>query len=466
MSTVRSRSVHSRSFFGHVGLLAGLHVGLALALPACRQLDPEFCATHPQDVDCAGRAGSGPIAAGLCTEDEQCTNSTPVCDITRSMCVPCMPGKVGACGGVAPVCGVDEACHPCAMDTDCASQTCLPDGSCASPLDVLYVSPTGSDLATCMPDDHCSLARALALIDGTKSTVRLDPAHYNLLGTVALPDDLHLVGRGAILDRNAAGSGAVLSIAAGTHITLDYVTVTGGDGDSGDGIECVNATLTLREVTIQGNAGSAISGSGCQLTVSHAQLLNNQSAGITTLTPGDVVLVRSLVAGNASVGLALEMATFDIENNVIVKNGGPNGLGGVFIAQIRSGSAGRRVFGFNTVSQNQGPFGNVSGVVCDQTVGVALAMTSNIVVNNAGPAQVSGGACVWTYSDIAPGPVSGTGNLSSDPLFVDPVHNNFHLQIASPVRDAADPAATLAVDIDGDARPQGAGRDMGADEIK
>jgi len=118
------------------------------------------------------------------------------------------------------------------------------------------------------------------------------------------------------------------------------------------------------------------------------------------------------------------------------------------------------------VSQNQGPFGNASGVVCGVGIGIPLPMTSNIVVNNAGPTQVSGGACVWTYSDIAPGPVSGAGNLSSDPLFVDPVHNNFHLQLASPARDAADPAATLAVDLDGDARPQGAGRDMGADEIK
>jgi len=64
------------------------------------------------------------------------------------------------------------------------------------------------------------------------------------------------------------------------------------------------------------------------------------------------------------------------------------------------------------------------------------------------------------------GDPAGAGNRSIDPLFVDPAHDNFHLQIASPVRDAADPAATLAVDIDGDARPQGPGRDMGADEIK
>jgi hypothetical protein len=281
MSTVCSRSLLP-------GLVALGVLGIAPALPACRQLNPEFCASHPQDIDCAGRSGAG-NDAGLCIQDEQCTDQTPVCDIVRSMCVPCIPGKVGACSGATPVCGTDDACHPCAMDAQCASQTCLPDGSCASPLDVLYVSPTGSDLATCMPDDRCSLTRALALIDGTKSTIRFDPAHYNLMAAVGLPRDLHLVGRGAILDRNAAGSGEVIDIAPGTHISIDYVTVTGGDGASGDGIDCNQATLTLREVTIQGNGGCAISSSGCQLVVSHAQLLNNQDTGISAVA-GDGTL--------------------------------------------------------------------------------------------------------------------------------------------------------------------------------
>ena len=97
--------------------------------------------------------------------------------------------------------------------------------------------------------------------------------------------------------------------------------------------------------------------------------------------------------------------------------------------------------------------------------------------DNGAGTQVEGTNCTWSYSDIGSGIVSipagssgsggsGSGNISSAPLFVDPVHNNFHLQVSSPARDAADPAATLAVDIDGDFRPQGAGRDMGADEIK
>jgi hypothetical protein len=377
-----------------------------------------------------------------------------------------MAGKVGACRGTTPVCGADEACHACTMDADCASQTCLPDGSCASPLDVLYVSPTGSNIATCTPDDHCSLGRAFTLIEGSRSTIRLDPAHYDLMSTVTLPVDLELVGRGVVLDRNAGGAGEVLTIAPGTHVVLDYLAVIGGDGSAGHGIVCNQAALTLREVTLQGNGGSAISSTGCQLVISHSQLIDNQDAGITA-SAGDVVVTRSVVSGNQTAGLDLIGATFDVENDLIAKNGGPgSALGGVFIAAIHAGAPGRYAFAFNTVAENQGPFGVVSGVVCDPEVEVSIAMTSSIVVDNSGPTQVSGATCFWMYSDIAPGTVFGTGNRSSDPLFVDPAHNNFHLQSASPARDAADPAATLAVDIDGEPRPQGAGRDMGAYEIQ
>ncbi len=63
--------------------------------------------------------------------------------------------------------------------------------------------------------------------------------------------------------------------------------------------------------------------------------------------------------------------------------------------------------------------------------------------------------------------VAGTRNISEDPEFVDPgvEERNFHLQPASPARNAADPEATVARDIDGDTRPAGERSDMGADEI-
>jgi len=69
------------------------------------------------------------------------------------------------------------------------------------------------------------------------------------------------------------------------------------------------------------------------------------------------------------------------------------------------------------------------------------------------------------YSDVGPQAVSGTGNINVDPQFVDAASRNVHLMTASPAKDVADSAATLAVDIDGDLRPQGTARDMGADEV-
>src|SRR5690349_8681041 len=103
---------------------------ITAALVSCQRINPEYCASHPGDVDCAGRTG---LDAGMCYDNDQCMYPTPVCDIPRAMCVACNPGDVGSCGGAAPVCGSDERCRGCTADTECASQTCLPDGACADP---------------------------------------------------------------------------------------------------------------------------------------------------------------------------------------------------------------------------------------------------------------------------------------------------------------------------------------------
>ncbi|MCK4654592.1 MAG: hypothetical protein KAU01_09100, partial [Candidatus Cloacimonetes bacterium] len=50
-----------------------------------------------------------------------------------------------------------------------------------------------------------------------------------------------------------------------------------------------------------------------------------------------------------------------------------------------------------------------------------------------------------TYSDIEDG-WTGTGNINSDPMFVNPGSGDYHLQSTSPCIDAGDPASPLDPD--------------------
>jgi uncharacterized protein DUF1565 len=73
-------------------------------------------------------------------------------------------------------------------------------------------------------------------------------------------------------------------------------------------------------------------------------------------------------------------------------------------------------------------------------------------------------ACEWLYCTEA------NGNISLDPLLVDPANDDYHLAAQSPCVDAGvDPVAWYGGDLadydfEGDARPWGAGWDIGADE--
>jgi len=57
----------------------------------------------------------------------------------------------------------------------------------------------------------------------------------------------------------------------------------------------------------------------------------------------------------------------------------------------------------------------------------------------------------------------GMGNRAGPPAFVDETGNDFHIGPTSAAIDTA-AAGSVMVDVDGQARPFGAGPDMGADE--
>ena len=77
--------------------------------------------------------------------------------------------------------------------------------------------------------------------------------------------------------------------------------------------------------------------------------------------------------------------------------------------------------------------------------------------------------CTATYSDISDGD-AGTGNISEDPLFLDPANDDYHLTSESPCIDTGTDLG-LTDDFEGDSRPLDgdsngtAEYDMGADEF-
>ena len=115
---------------------------------------------------------------------------------------------------------------------------------------------------------------------------------------------------------------------------------------------------------------------------------------------------------------------------------------------------------FSTIFANSAQNDGVhSGVSCLGNI----VFDSVLLQENVGN-QFDGTGCTFKYSSLWPitSVPPGVGNLTGNAL-VD--NNTFHLMPTSPVRDMANPASNLDVDFDGDSRPQGNARDIGADEL-
>ena len=264
-------------------------------------------------------------------------------------------------------------------------------------------------------------------------------------------DPVWMSGEGMVTIGQPSGGTATqnaLSVINGADVTLIAVTISDASGNpNSNAVQCNGSTLRLIESTVANARRTGIVADDCTLSV-----------------------LQSTVSQNTGGGIAVNGSTYSITNNVIVANGADgvagSAKGGVLLAGANAG-----IFEFNTLSGNGVINGALlgSGLTCS---GVTVPMSNNIIVSGGqgGGQGLVFGNCTHTYSLVEGGDTS-MGNITGDPLFIDPGLGNYHLQTGasgSPCIDAADPAATLAIDIDGDIRPLivGGTRDMGADEAE
>lgn len=436
-----------------------LTCSLMFVVAACNEKNSEYCQGHPQDtVNCPPDAGSG------CSTDDQCAGK--VCDTSSGACVVCTPSKAAACTGTMPVCSTNDMCEPCTMHSQCAtSNVCLPDGSCSDGTDVAYVDGgAGSDSNACTKDQPCktvtkaaSAGRTYVKVHGTViDQVTLDNKNVTVLAdpgaklTPPSPGSLLTIqgtSNVRIFDlevdgANATGATPAVYMLAGATGTL-ALTRAKVDNGGGDGILCSasGGTLMVTQSTVSGNTGGGISASGGTLTVT-----------------------QSTVSGNTGGGISVTNGSFDITNNFITRNGDPNNatVGG---ATLTFAASGTHRFEFNTVVDNniKNTSLQAAGVTCD-TSGFAAAnniISRNLVGSDASKTNSNTlGQCTYPTSVIGP-TITALKFASPDTTPYD-----YHLTTGSSAIDQGTTASTVAVDFDGDTRPQGAASDQGADELK
>src|SRR3954470_10753779 len=101
--------------------------------------NPSSC-ERPENVGHPGCPDAQPGTGGHCSASSPCTaEGFPACDTDRDgvTCVQCTAAATGGCKGATPLC-VNDKCTGCTKHTDCESNLCLPDGSCALSDDVAY----------------------------------------------------------------------------------------------------------------------------------------------------------------------------------------------------------------------------------------------------------------------------------------------------------------------------------------
>lgn len=139
-------------------------------------------------------------------------------------------------------------------------------------------------------------------------------------------------------------------------------------------------------------------------------------------------------------GYAHPMDDILIVNNTAVENGLGTGWGAGIA--VLNGEASGIVIRNNLVA------GNEYAQILDESGGAGITADHNLLWGDSGSGD----------------DVVGTNPVQADPMLVDAANDNFRLQVGSPAIDAGSATDAPATDLDGNARPLGAGIDIGAYE--
>jgi hypothetical protein len=346
-----------------------------------------------------------------------------------------------------------------------------------------FLSPSGSDANPCSPVLPClSFDRAYHLAQPGQ-VVEVAGGTYGDQNVLA---DASKTASADVIFRPAAGASVSLGSLEvyGSHVTFRQLAVN-GDWQTYHGTDDV----TFRDVTVHGviltqsSSNITVIGGSVGGTVDTKSQFGNWPVGtdnrnivVDGVTFHDVtrsgsgVHVECLLVGGTD-GFVLRNSrfsncdVFDVSigqmndsgppRNITVENNFFGGSNGYFSFDINTMTASlSNVLIRNNSSPQQMYFGN------------ALPILSNVrVVSNVAPISASNceGRILYSHN-VWQGGACGATDLNAAAGFRNPAANDLHLVAGAAAIDRGDPSSYPAADFDGQARPQGAHPDAGADE--
>jgi parallel beta-helix repeat protein len=280
-----------------------------------------------------------------------------------------------------------------------------------------------------VPGDYPTIQEAIYAAN-YGDTVYVSAGTYSLstngeIFPIYMRNGVSLVGEGAdicILDAGQTSKVIDCSLIMEPSTKIEGFTITNGSGDYGAGIFCVwFSSPTITNNIITGNRASKGGGIYC-FFLSSPSMINNVITGNSASRSGG--------------GIYCDTSSPTIINNVITGN---EALGELL---------------------NEGG----GGIYC---LSSSPTVTNNIITENTSSSEGGGIRCYSssspfiTYNDVWEnipenywncGP--GTGSISADPMFVDPILIDYNLRAGSPCLDAGDNDASGLLEFDFDGNPR------------